>query len=175
MPAVELVEYQRAWPGTFRVISDELSAAMPGLAVTVEHIGSTAVPGLCAKRVIDVLLGVDDLSDVVASVGALRELGYRYRPEYEIQIPERRYLVKEASGAIPRVHVHAVQLEGQLWREHIAFRNALRENLKLREQYAGLKRELAKTLDKAAYTDAKAPFILGVLKAIGSGNAPSAA
>ncbi len=163
---VEIVEHQSSWPEAFRTIAGELSAVAIDGVVSVEHIGSTAVPGLCAKPVIDVLVGVEDLIAVQGRIAPLREIGYRYRPEHEAQIPQRRYFVKEPSGDVPRVHVHVVVHAGPLWQDHIAFRDALRRDAGLRDRYAALKRELAARLDKSAYTEAKAPFVQAVLRGL---------
>jgi GrpB-like predicted nucleotidyltransferase (UPF0157 family) len=115
---------------------------------------------LCAKPVIDVLVGVPDLAHVHSRVPILAELGYRYRPETEAVIPERRYFVRDADERM-RLHVHVVVQGGRLWREHLAFRDALRAQPALAKAYATLKRELAlrHAHDKAAYTAAKASFI----------------
>lgn len=163
MSIVELVDYCDAWPAAFRSVAAQLATALAGHEAVIEHIGSTAVPGLCAKPVIDVLVGVVRLADVAARAPHLAELGYRYRPEYEVQIPDRRYFVRDATAVIPRVHVHAVLRGGALWRDHLAFRDALRTAPPLADEYARLKRMLATTHDKAAYTDAKGPFIRAVL------------
>ncbi len=164
MQSVTLVPYQSLWPAQFGEVAAELALSFAGVPARIEHIGSTSVPGLCAKPVLDVLLGVRDLSAVETHAGALASLGYAYRPEYEVEIPHRRYFVRP-EGRLPRVHLHAVVQGGRLWVSHLAFRDALGTDPALRLEYAALKRELADRYrhDKAAYTDAKAPFIAGVL------------
>lgn len=175
MSTVEIVDYRDAWPRAFGSIAQALQAALAGVPVAVEHIGSTAVPGLCAKPVIDVLLGVPSLGEVERRIPALSALGYRHRPEHEQQIPLRRYFVRDASVDMPRVHLHAVLRGGPLWRNHLAFRDALRADRRLAEGYAHLKRRLAQGLDKAAYTEAKGPFIRTVLEDLAGGRTPHAA
>ncbi len=169
MSELVLSEYQDTWPGQFSQVAEQLRAAafIPG--AILEHIGSTSVPGLCAKPVLDVLLGVSSLGEVEASIPALGSAGFLYRPEYEVAIPDRRYFVRPV-GQTVRVHLHAVLLGGMLWQQHLHFRNALREEPLLREQYATLKRDLAvaHAADKAAYTAAKAPFIRQVLASLPS-------
>jgi GrpB-like predicted nucleotidyltransferase (UPF0157 family) len=164
VPAVALVDYDDTWPAQFGRVERELADALAGCSPRLEHVGSTSVPGLCAKPVLDVLLGVSGLEQVERRSHVLRSLGYRYRPEHEAQVPQRRYFVRDAS-ALPRVHLHAVVTDGPLWLEHLAFRDALRRDAALAARYAGLKRELAVTYagDKAGYTAAKAPFIRQVL------------
>jgi GrpB-like predicted nucleotidyltransferase (UPF0157 family) len=145
-------------------VAEQLRAALPVHGAVLEHIGSTSVPGLCAKPVLDILLGVRSLTEVEAAIPALASAGFVYRPEHEAVIPERRYFVRP-QGPNLRVHLHAVLLGGRLWQEHLCFRNALRQEPLLREQYSILKRGLARAHagDKAAYTEAKAPFIREVL------------
>jgi len=161
MPAVIVAPYSDAWPSQFGGVRDELSTAFDGVRARIEHIGSTAVPGLPAKPVIDALLGVDALATVESRIGALAERGYRYRPEYEDVLPMRRYFVRDADGGQLRVHLHAVVEGSDLWREHLAFRDVLRGDEALRAAYGMLKRDLAARFahDKTAYTDAKGPFI----------------
>jgi GrpB-like predicted nucleotidyltransferase (UPF0157 family) len=161
---VVLSEYQSQWPANFSVAAAEIEAVFSGVPSAIEHIGSTSVVGLCAKPVIDMLLGVESLSSVEPRIPNLAKLGYKYRPEYEREIPERRYFVRPAN-LLPRIHLHAVEVGSRIWREHLVFRNALRATPSLAVQYARLKRELAvsHSHDKAAYTNAKAPFIAQVL------------
>ncbi len=164
MSELVLSKYQDTWPRQFEQVAEQLRATVPAHDAILEHIGSTSVPGLCAKPVLDVLLGVSSLAEAEAAIPALASIGFIYRPEHEAAIPNRRYFVRPA-GQTLRVHLHAVLLDGLLWRQHLHFRDALRQEPPLREQYATLKRALAATYagDKAAYTEAKAPFIRQVL------------
>ena len=164
MSELFLSEYQDTWPQQLLQVAEQLRASVPVPGAVLEHIGSTSVPGLCAKPVLDILLGINSLGEVEAWIHSLGSAGFMYRPEYEVAIPDRRYFVRpEAQTA--RVHLHAVVLGGLLWRQHLHFRDALRQEPLLREQYATLKRGLAiaHAADKAAYTEAKAPFIRQVL------------
>ncbi len=156
--------YCAEWPGVFRGIRDELIAVFSPFAVAVEHIGSTSVPGLAAKPVIDVLLGAHALTDIESRIGPLGELGYAYISKYEREIPMRRYFVKSPAASL-RVHVHGVELDSRIWREHLAFRDALRADPDLRARYQALKLRLAEAFadDKSAYTAAKGPFIQSVI------------
>jgi GrpB-like predicted nucleotidyltransferase (UPF0157 family) len=164
MSELVLSEYQDTWPQQFLQVADQLRAIFPAQGAVFEHIGSTSVPGLCAKPVLDVVLGVGTLVEAEAAIPALSSAGFLYRPEHEAAIPDRRYFVRP-EGQTLRVHLHAVQLGGLLWRQHLHFRNALRQDARLREEYSALKRGLAVThaRDKASYTEAKAPFICQVL------------
>lgn len=164
MAAVTLAPSSPDWPEAFDALADEVAPLFAGTGMRLEHIGSTAVPGLVAKPVLDALLGVPALEVVEARRSALEGLGFRYRPEYEDVLPQRRYFTRDPGPGL-RVHLHAVVVGSALWRDHLAFRDALRGDEALRDAYAALKQSLALRFahDKAAYTDAKAPFIAQVL------------
>lgn len=164
MSALVVIEYQDQWPSQYAQVEAELRSAISIPGMTLEHIGSTAVPGLCAKPIIDIVLGVGVLKQVEEEIPALVGLGFTYRPEYEKLIPDRRYFVR-AEGHTPRVHLHGIILGGTLLLQHLQFRDALREDRDLMLSYAALKRRLAlvHASDKATYTQAKAPFIKRVL------------
>ena len=157
---MRVVPYSTHWPAAFAHECAGLVAVFAPLDVSVEHVGSTAVPGLAAKPVLDVLLGVPCLRDVEARIPALEGIGYAYVKKYEDEIPDRRYFVKPSAEGL-RVHLHGVVRGGALWSRHLAFRDALRRDSAFRESYQTLKRELAAAFadDKAAYQEAKAPFI----------------
>ena len=148
------------WPRLFLVHRDALHATFSSIAVDIEHIGSTAVPGLAAKPVIDILVGAASLADIESRIPALVAAGYSYRPEHEGALPLRRYFTITPPDSL-RAHVHAVVRDGALWRDHLVFRDALRNDAALRDHYQALKLALAErhAHDKSAYTDAKAPFI----------------
>jgi GrpB-like predicted nucleotidyltransferase (UPF0157 family) len=171
MSAPLLQPYQTDWPLQAEAAMAPLRALFDAPdAVQLEHIGSTAVTGLCAKPVLDLLLGLQSLAQVEARIPALAQLGYRYRQEYETQLPQRRYFVRDAGPHQGlRVHLHAVLRGGDLWRQQLGFRDALRTSPELAQRYATLKQELAlrHAGDKAAYTEAKAPFIVALLAKLG--------
>lgn len=164
MNAVVVCPYSDEWPELFQLIKAELLDVFATTEVCVEHIGSTAVPGLVAKPVIDVLIGAESLIAIESKIGLLHERGFEYVSKYETQIPERRYFVKAPINSL-RVHVHAVELGARLWREHLAFRDALRGDATLKAQYQALKLQLANTFaaDKSAYGFAKNPFVESVI------------
>lgn len=164
MNPIILLDAQPEWPQHFSDAAAQLHTAFADTPIHVEHIGSTAVPNLCAKPILDILLGAPDLSSITSRLSQLGALGYRYKPEHERVLPECRYFSRPATDT-PAVHLHAVVHGSLFWRRHLAFRDALRSNPELTHQYAELKRRLA-TLhadDRAAYTDAKGPFIAKVL------------
>jgi GrpB-like predicted nucleotidyltransferase (UPF0157 family) len=167
MSALVVIPYSADWPKLFLNIREELLSAFETTPVVVEHIGSTSVPGLAAKPVIDVLLGAGSLAEIEARIGRLEDHGFSYVSKYEREIPDRRYFVKSPPDSL-RLHVHGVEIGGRLWREHLAFRDALRNDPALLAEYQALKLRLAEEFadDKSAYTEAKGPFIKAVLAKI---------
>lgn len=130
----------------------------------IEHVGSTAVPGLAAKPIIDIMVGLSGLAQAEARVDALEVLGYEYVPEYEDELPDRRYFRRPATR--PRTHhLHCVERGSDFWTRHLAFRDRLREDGRVARAYGKLKVRLAEVhrTDGPAYTAAKSPFIEGVL------------
>lgn len=141
-----------------------LGAVFADVDAVIEHIGSTAVPGLGAKPVIDVMVGVPALAVVEERIPALDAIDYEYVREYETQFPERRYFRKPRRG--PRAfHVHCVVAGGDFWIRHLAFRDYLRAHEDAAAAYEALKRDLAMRLAKEEYTAAKSPFIERVVAA----------
>lgn len=166
--SVVIAPYSDQWPLQFAAAREQLVLAFRSQPVAVEHIGSTSVPGLAAKPIIDVLLGADSLGTVVAAIPELARLGYTYVPKYETDLPLRRYFVKAATASSLRVNLHCA-VEGSIfWVEHIAFRDALRSSPLLLSRYQELKSRLAARFgeDRAAYTAAKAPFIQATLSSM---------
>jgi GrpB-like predicted nucleotidyltransferase (UPF0157 family) len=128
----------------------------------IEHVGSTAVPGLGAKPVIDVLIGVPILIEVERRIPALEAAGYEYVQEYEQQLPDRRYFRKPRFGA-RAFHVHCVVTGSDFWIRHLAFRDYLRAHPESAAAYYELKRDLARRVSKQEYTAAKSLFIETIL------------
>ena len=161
---VELSAYSPMWPVVFDIERGRLQAIFGDDAVLIEHIGSTAVPGLGAKPVIDILLGAPSIAVIERHIPGLVESGYRYVPEFERAMPERRYFTK-LDHPPGRFHLHAVALGSAFWSRHLAFRDALRADPSLARKYWRLKQHLAARHpdDRAAYAEAKSDFIRSAL------------
>lgn len=166
MSDVIVSPYSEEWPALFCQVRQELLAVFAPVNVSVEHIGSTSVPGLAAKPVIDALLGADSLSDIESRIEPLSRLGYAYVSKYEQELLMRRYFVKQPATSF-RIHLHAVELGSRFWQDQMTFRNLLRTDPELRSSYQSLKLQLAREHlhDKSAYTAAKGPFIQAALAA----------
>ena len=163
---VVLVPYEEAWPSLFEEERAHIEGAVGPWMEEIEHIGSTAVPGLAAKPVIDIMVGVRSLEDTPALVARLEPIGYEYVPELERQMPFRRYFRKLSEGR--RTHqIHLVERsDSAFWDRHVLFRDYLRAHPEVAEGYARLKYEASERFreDRAAYTDAKTEFIAEVVR-----------
>ena len=160
--AVRLVPYDPAWPELFAAEVTRLRAALPAdLPLALEHTGSTAVPGLVAKPVLDLLGGYPRGANVQAYIDALVRAGYIHRGEQGI--PGREFFRR---GEPRAYHLHLAVQHGSFWREHLAFRDALRANPRVREAYAELKLDLARRYprDREAYIEGKSAFITAVVR-----------
>lgn len=129
----------------------------------VEHIGSTSVVGLAAKPIIDIVVGLRDFSLADELVPSVQKLDYKYVPEYENVMPDRRYFKRVAAGTSTH-HVHMVEIGGASWERYLLFRDFLRANSDAADEYAELKRNLAAVewRDKNDYTVAKTIFIKNI-------------
>lgn len=162
---IELTAYSPLWPAVFDIEKGRLIEVFGADAVLIEHIGSTAVPGLGSKPIIDIMLGAPSLAVVERHIPQLVESGYRYVPELERAVPQRRYLVK-AHGHPGHFHLHAVVYDTPFWKDHLAFRDILREDPGIAERYWRLKCLLAVRFrnDREAYTEGKGEFIRSALQ-----------
>jgi GrpB-like predicted nucleotidyltransferase (UPF0157 family) len=154
---VELVEYDPTWTEWFEHERIALGPIFDGKAVGIEHIGSTSVPGLCAKPIVDVLVGLRELGLTDEQMDGMGRLGYEYLGEHGL--PGRLFFRKE-----PRTHhVHVVEYGGELWERQLTFRDALRGDADERRRYDEFKRRLAaEGHPREAYAELKTPFIRGV-------------
>ena len=162
---VTVVPYRPEWPELFEAERERLRGALCGLDATIEHGGSTSVPGLAAKPTIDVLVGVTGLEQMNERIDDMVAVGYHYVPKYEVRMPDRRYFRRP--DARPRLaHVHVLEVDGVRWLRHLAFRDWLREHPDDAHAYAALKFALAHQYrhDRPGYTDAKNSFITMILK-----------
>jgi GrpB-like predicted nucleotidyltransferase (UPF0157 family)/predicted kinase len=158
--AVELLPYDPDWAARFESERLAIQAALGPLALEIEHIGSTAVPGLPAKPVIDLLVAVRCLGDAAACIPPLQALGYAF-VDYPQNV-DRRFFRK----GLPRTHhLHIVAQGSASYCDHLDFRDALREDPRLRQEYLDLKTGLAQRYrnDRARYSDSKTVFVQRVL------------
>ncbi|MEV4508317.1 GrpB family protein [Dactylosporangium sp. NPDC049525] len=168
---IRLVAHDPAWGGRFTEEAAAIRAAIgPWLTGGVEHVGSTAVPGLAAKPVIDIMAGVADLDASRDCIEALAGLGYLYAP-YRTDV--MHWFCKPDPAARTH-HLHLVPTGSPRWHQVLSFRDLLRRDPAAAAEYATLKRTLAARFpdDREAYTDGKAELITRLLAGGGSPQTP---
>lgn len=158
---VRVVPYDPAWPALFAAEADRIRVAADGLPLRLEHMGSTSIPGLAAKPIVDILAGRPPGSAVAPYVEALVRAGYAHRGEQGI--PGREFFRR---GDPRSYHVHLAEEGSPAWRTPLAFRDALRADPALAAEYGALKRELAARFprDRESYIEGKGPFVARVLR-----------
>ena len=161
---IEVVPYDPLWLQMYVEESQRILALIGSYVERIEHIGSTAVPGLAAKPVIDILIGVHNLADAPLFIPPLISLGYEYKPEHESVFPERRYLHRIINNRHSH-HLHMVEPESEFFKVQLRFRDILLVNPEEAARYAALKIELAAKFrdDREAYTDGKSALINEIL------------
>jgi GrpB-like predicted nucleotidyltransferase (UPF0157 family) len=164
---IRIVAYDPQWPARFEREQGLLDDAIDGwITGGIHHVGSTAVPGLDAKPIVDILVGVENLAASRACFEPLAELGYLYAP---YRAEEMHWLCKPHPSRRTH-HLHLVPTDSSRFRDELAFRDGLRANPEIAVEYAALKRRLAGQFrrDREAYTDAKSDFIRDVLSRTGA-------
>ena len=139
---MQLIAYDERWPAAFEVEASRILESIPGRWVEVRHVGSTAVPGLLAKPVIDMLGGLCSFEDVDLAIDELRAIGYRYLPDAAAQSPDRKWLFLQRRGRCTH-HMHLVAFGSRAWRDRALFCELLKSDPALRSEYENLKRRLA--------------------------------
>jgi GrpB-like predicted nucleotidyltransferase (UPF0157 family) len=159
---VEIVPYSSEWPERFAELGHTFRAVLNDVALRVDHIGSTAVPGLAAKPIVDIQISVRAFEPTDSYQAPLENLGYVFRSDN----PERTKRYFRESPGMPRTHIH-VRRAGS-WAEQFAllFRDYLRTHSEDAQRYEILKRGLAARFcyDRHGYTEAKAPFTWEVMR-----------
>lgn len=159
---VVVVPYNPVWPRLYAQEAARLhhAARTAGLRLPIEHTGSTAVPGLAAKPVIDILVGYASQTERAIAREVFQSVGYAWRGEQEI--PGRDFFRR---GEPRQYHLHLAGIDSDFWREHLTFRDFLREHADVAQAYAALKITLANKFprDREAYIRGKTSFVHSVL------------
>jgi GrpB-like predicted nucleotidyltransferase (UPF0157 family) len=158
---IVVVAYDPGWPVRFARLRDTLAAALGRLAVRIEHVGSTAVPGLAAKPIIDLDVVIAARTDLPAIIERLRPVGYAHQGD--LGVGGREAFVAPSGG--PSHHLYVCAADSAALARHLILRDLLRADPEAAGAYADLKRTLAARHrhDRAAYTDAKTAFIEALL------------
>jgi GrpB-like predicted nucleotidyltransferase (UPF0157 family) len=157
---VVLADWTPRWAELFIQEAARLRAALGPLALAIEHYGSTSVPGLRAKPILDILVGGKQVTEPAPYAAALAPLGYEYVPGAGVH----DHLV--FGLGLDRTHlVHVVLFDGPAWRQGLHFRNSLRVDPALRKEYGALKERLARerSTERARYTEEKGAFVTRVI------------
>lgn len=159
---VVVVEYDPAWPAAYERERALIAAALGALLLDIEHVGSTSVPGLGAKPIIDIMAGVPSFQEGHRCVGPMERLGYEYKGEFGI--PGRHYF-RKIQNDVRSHQVHMVEAGGEFWRRHLLFRDYLRSHPDEALRYFELKLRLADEYrhDREGYAEAKSAFIQAAL------------
>lgn len=157
---VKLAEHNKEWA---RVFADEkklLAQALQKSAAEVEHVGSTAIPTIVSKPIIDIVIGVPSFERLQNEIGALTKLQYHYRGE--CGIPGRHFLTK---GDPTRFHIHLVERSSSHFLDMVLFKEYLCSNYGAAKRYEELKLKLEKEFatDRDKYTESKGPLISELL------------
>ena len=163
---IEVLPYTSTWAEKFAAEQAALQNALaPWLVGPIEHVGSTAVPGLAAKPVIDIMAAVQSLDASRPAIEHAEKLGYNYWP-YKADV---MHWFCKPSDAHRTHHLHLVPYNSPLWHARLGFRNILKSDADLAHEYAALKFSLARKHphDREAYTQGKTRFVQQVLASIG--------
>lgn len=168
-----VVEYDPRWRDIFEAERKRLAKILANRVFEIQHIGSTSVPGLAAKPVIDIAIGLRDLNDAAGCIPILEKDGYSYVPEFDRVIPERRFLWR-VNNQRQRYHLHLADTKSLVWINSIRFRDYLKRHKEEAVEYGQLKAELAVKCgsDIGSYVDGKTEFVERILALARAESAP---
>jgi len=161
---LNVVPFRSSWKELFEQEKDLLNRALGEKALQTEHIGSTSIPGIVAKPIIDIMVAVVSLSQATEHIPKLEELGYEYKsPD---TVPERLFFAKEQEPEYRTHHLNLVAQDSVFWNNQLAFRDYLRKHDQLAVEYGNLKKHLAKvySLTKVLDRDGKTEFVTKILE-----------
>jgi GrpB-like predicted nucleotidyltransferase (UPF0157 family) len=165
MGSIEVVDYDPIWSRTFESLRSILWPALADVALSIEHVGSTSVPGLAAKPIIDISVVVPDISDVEIGVSRLATLGYLHRGDLGVK---GREAFANPDG-LPRHNLYLCPRDSVALANHLALRGYLRTHPEAAREYGELKKRLAQRFpdDIDSYIDGKTTMLLTMLRATG--------
>ncbi|WP_163582853.1 GrpB family protein [Gracilibacillus saliphilus] len=168
MTYITVVEYDPQWVRDFEMIRDFVTPSLSDIVLAVEHIGSTSVPGLPAKPIVDIDVVVATRNDVQIAIEKLATLGYVH--EGDLGIKGREAFIPP--DKMPWHHLYVCTIDNAEFRRHIKFRDYLRNHPQVAKDYGELKLKLVKEFhnDHKAYTNGKTDFVEEILKQAGEKN-----
>ena len=161
---VVIADHNPRWSALYADLVPELRAALGEHSVEIEHVGSTAVPDLVAKPILDVVVGLPEPIDPPAVIAALGDAGFRF--DGDLGRCGGLLFLLESVPDLVLANVHVVEVDGQQWRRYLAFRDGLRVSEELRRQYGRLKADIAKRYadDRDGYSRAKFDWVLRTVR-----------
>lgn len=160
---VFIAKYDTTWPKAFEEEKKSLVKILGKDCIAIEHIGSTSVPGLSAKPLVDIAVGVPSIRDKKKYVQMLEKAGYVHRPGFKR--PNQHFVFAKGNTKVRTHYIHVVKYGGAFWKKWLAFRDYLRAHPREAAKYAALKEILAKKHpdDRALYTKKKSEFVHRIL------------
>ena len=161
---IRIADYDPDWPLKFQAEKARLLDVIEPYVAAIEHMGSTAVPGLAAKPVIDIMVCVRTLAEADAHcIEPIVALGYEYVPRFEDEMPFRRYFRKDNAAGRRSHQIHLVEIGGEFWERHLLFRDYLRAHPEAAREYEALKSDLAPQFSNVnEYAEAKGVFVRSI-------------
>jgi GrpB-like predicted nucleotidyltransferase (UPF0157 family) len=157
---IVIEDYNPIWPELYEIESRRIRDTLGNLLIAIEHVGSTSVSGLAAKPRIDIMPGLRSEDDLDRTIEPMTALGFEYISKFEDEMPYRRLFSRGPSGDQIAVNIHTVAVGSEFWERHLLFRDYLRSNPDVAEEYARLKRDLAPRFTATNdYAEAKTEFI----------------
>ena len=160
-----LAPYEAGWARLYELEEARLQAAVGEHVLDIQHVGSTAIPGIVAKPILDIAVAVQSFETAYACVAPIEALGYEYKGENGI--PRRHFFVRrDSDSGQTLVHLHMNELGSPDWESQVLFRDYMLAHPEAAAEYAALKQDLAAQFprDREAYTDGKASFIARILR-----------
>lgn len=172
---IEVVAYNSQWPVEYDALAAILWRAVGDVAVSIEHVGSTSVPGLAAKPILDIDIVIASRHDLPAIAERLTKLGYAHNGDQgcpgreAFKFPDTSVPHDPSGRHWPRHHLYVCDVDNIYYRRHVAFRDYLRSHADVAKEYGELKLSLAETYrdDRNGYTEAKTEFVFAVYRVIG--------
>lgn len=159
-----VIPYQSDWGERFEREADLLQNALGENALAIVHIGSTSIPGMASKPIVDIMVAVESLGQAKEFIPVLAALGYEYKPHDTI--PDRLFFAKEPTPEFRTHHLNLATQESSFWKNQIAFRDYLCTHDQIAAEYVDLKKHLAETYARTNQLDrdGKSAFVAGVLE-----------
>jgi GrpB-like predicted nucleotidyltransferase (UPF0157 family) len=159
-----IVPYRSGWVDLYEKEAALLRSALGEKALHIEHTGSTSIPGMAAKPIIDITVAVESLPKAVELIPMLEGLGYEHRAHDTI--PDRMFFAKESAPEIRTHHLNLTQPDSGFWKNQIAFRDYLRTHTQMATEYVSLKKRLAEDYARTKQLDpeGKTKFVTRVLE-----------